>query len=212
MNNSSTPRLEFFFDCSSPWTYLGFVGIQPIAERLAIDVEWRPILVGGVFNAVNPELYEAREKIFQNKPRITHMMKDLLDWADYRGIEISWPDFHLKVTAVQMMRACLVAQEQDRVVDFAGAVFEHYWSRGQDISTVESLRAVAEALGLDGEQFEARLASPEIKERLRANTQELIDRGGYGSPTLFIDGDDMYFGNDRLPLVERKLEKLLAPG
>jgi 2-hydroxychromene-2-carboxylate isomerase len=210
MSDASNPRLEFFFDCSSPWTYLAFAGIQPIAERLGIDIQWRPILVGGVFNAVNPELYEAREKIFQNKPRVEHMLKDLLDWADYRGISINWPDFHLKVTAVKMMRACLVAQEQGRVADYAAVVFEHYWGINQDISSPEALRAVAEDLGMDGEQFTARLESEGIKEQLRVNTQELIDRGGYGSPTLFINGDDMYFGNDRLPLVERKLERLLG--
>ncbi len=203
------PKLEFFFDCSSPWTYLGFVGIQPIAERLGVDIEWRPILVGGVFNAVNPELYEAREKIFQNKARITHMLKDLTNWADYRGIHISWPGFHLQVTSVQMMRACLVAQEQGRMVEFASVVFEHYWSREQDISTPEQLRAVAESLGMEGENFLDRMQAAEIKDRLRTNTEELIKRGGYGSPTLFIDNDDMYFGNDRLPLVERQLEQLL---
>ena len=205
------PKLEFFFDCSSPWTYLGFVGVQPIAERLGIEIEWRPILVGGVFNAVNPDLYAAREKIFQNKQRIAHMMKDLTDWADYRGISITWPDFHLQVTAVRMMRACLVAQEQDCVAAFAGTVFEHYWGKQLDISNETSLRAVAESLGLDGDNFVERLQSEDIKSRLRTNTEELIARGGFGSPTLFIDGEDMYFGNDRLPLVERKLQQLLAP-
>lgn len=209
MSEFTKPRLEFFFDCSSPWTYLGFAGIQPIAANLNIDIEWRPILVGGVFNAVNPELYEAREKIFQNKPRIAHMMKDLTDWAQYRGITINWPDFHLQVTAVQMMRACLVAQEQGRLLEFASQVFEHYWSRQLDVSSVESLRAVAVELGLDGEDFVQRLQAPEIKQLLRSNTEELIARGGYGSPTLFINTDDMYFGNDRLALVERKLGQLL---
>ncbi|MCZ6829165.1 MAG: 2-hydroxychromene-2-carboxylate isomerase [Gammaproteobacteria bacterium] len=204
------PQLEFFFDCSSPWTYLGFVGIQPIAKRLGIEIQWRPILVGGVFNAVNPELYAAREKIFQNEQRIAHMMKDLSDWADYRGISIIWPGFHLQVTAVQMMRACLVAQEQGRVVEFAALVFEHYWSKEQDISSVGSLRAVAEAIGLDGDGFVERLQSPDIKAQLRNNTEDLVARGGYGSPTLFINGDDMYFGNDRLPIIERKLQQLVA--
>ena len=49
-------KLEFFFDCSSPWTYLAFEGIQPIAARHGVAIDWRPILVGGVFNAVNPSV------------------------------------------------------------------------------------------------------------------------------------------------------------
>ena len=209
MSNTS-PRLEFFFDCSSPWTYLGFVGVQPIAARFDVEIEWRPILVGGVFNAVNQELYAAREKIFQNEARIAHMMKDLTEWADYRGISLTWPHFHLQVNAVQMMRACLVAQEMDQLVPFANAVFERYWTLEQDISTPEQLTELAMQLGMDGEAFAARLGEQAIKDRLRENTDELVARGGYGSPTLFLDGDNMYFGNDRLPLVERALETLSA--
>jgi 2-hydroxychromene-2-carboxylate isomerase len=60
---------------------------------------------------------------------------------------------------------------------------------------------------LDAAAFFARIEHPEIKQRLRDNTQELIDRGGFGSPTLFVGGDDMYFGNDRLPLVEAALAR-----
>ena len=87
-------RLECFYDCTSPWTYLAFAGLQPIAERFGVEIEWRPILVGGVFNAVNQDLYAEREKGFANKRRMTYMMKDLADWAALRDIEINWPGFH----------------------------------------------------------------------------------------------------------------------
>ena len=53
-------KLEFFFDCSSPWTYMAFEGIQGVLERTGAEIVWRPILVGGVFNAVNQELSDAR--------------------------------------------------------------------------------------------------------------------------------------------------------
>jgi len=61
------------------------------------------------------------------------------------------------------------------------------------------------SLSINSEQFFAQIASPGCKDKLRANTDELIARGGFGSPTMYIDGDDMYFGNDRLPLVEQAL-------
>ena len=55
--------IECFFDCSSPWTWLGFHNLQPLAAELGVPVRWRPILVGGIFNAVNPSVYDFREQV-----------------------------------------------------------------------------------------------------------------------------------------------------
>ena len=203
------PKLEFFYDCSSPWTYLAFAGIRPLAAELGVAIEWRPILVGGVFNAVNPDLYEAREKIFQNKPRIEQMMKDLTEWADYRNIRINWPSFHLQVNSVKMMRGCLVALQNDIGEQFSERLFRGYWSDHQDVSGADSLADIAAELGMSRNSFLAELDSETIKMKLRENTEEVVSRGGYGSPTMFIDTEHMYFGNDRLPLIERRLRQLL---
>ena len=61
--------------------------------------------------------------------------------------------------------------------------------------------------GLDGAALKAAAQSDDVKARLRANTEEVIARGGYGSPSIFVDGTDMYFGNDQLPLVEAALRR-----
>jgi 2-hydroxychromene-2-carboxylate isomerase len=86
-------------------------------------------------------------------------------------------------------------------------VFEAYWGELQDISQPEVLGAIAAHAGYDAGSFLRRIEDPAIKDRLRGNTDELIARGGFGSPTMFVDGDDMYFGNDRLPLVEAALAR-----
>ncbi len=200
-------KLECFYDCTSPWTYLAFTGLQPISERYGVNIEWRPMLVGGVFNAVNQDLYAQREAAFGNKRRMTYMMKDLKDWADLRGIEINWPGFH-PANAVKSMRGCFVAEEQGQQVPYAKAVFEAYWGRNEDVSQDEVLTAIVSELGMDVSAFLQRIAEQGIKDQLRANTEEVIERGAYGSPTIYINSDDMYFGNDRLPLIERKLELL----
>ena len=200
-------RLEFFYDLSSPWTYLAFTGIRPLAARYGVDIEWHPMLVGGVFNAVNQDLYAAREAAFSNERRMTYMMKDLKDWADYRAIDINWPPFH-PANAVKCMRGCLVAGEQGCLVAYSTAVFEAYWGRCEDISEATVLAEIATAVGMDGADFLQAITQQSVKDRLRANTDELISRGAFGSPTIYINGDDMYFGNDRLPLVEATLERL----
>ena len=202
-------QLEFFYDLTSPWTYLAFTGIRPLAERYGVDIEWRPILVGGVFNAVNQDLYEQREKAFGNKRRMTYLMKDLGDWAAFRGIEINWPDFH-PANAVKCLRGCFVAGDQGLLVPYSEAVFEAYWGRCEDVSQDAVLAAIVSGLGMNPEAFLADIQEQAVKDKLRANTEEVIERGAYGSPTMFINGDDMYFGNDRLPLVERTLAMLSA--
>lgn len=195
-------KLEFFFDCSSPWTYLAFTRIQDIIKRSAANAVFRPILVGGVFNAVNQEVYERRAN--PDSRKASYYEKDLADWARLAGIEIGKPHV-FPVRAVAMMRAALAAEEQGALIPFATAAFQTYWGALKDVSQPEVLAEVCAKAGLDPAAILARSEAQEIKARLKANTDELIARGGFGSPTMFVNDTDMYFGNDRLPLVEAAL-------
>ncbi len=198
--------VEFFFDCSSPWTYLGFEQIQrtlaPGIETAEVELVWRPFLVGGVFNTVNPSVYEGRAKPVPVKAR--HYAKDLADWARYVDIRIGSPPV-FPVNSVKAMRGAFFAQEQGMLVAYARRVFERYWGDLADVSQDDVLEGIVREVGLDAPAFFAAIRSDDYKARLRANTDELIERGGYGSPTMFVDGDDMYFGNDRIPLVAHRL-------
>jgi 2-hydroxychromene-2-carboxylate isomerase len=199
--------IEFYFDCSSPWTYLAFERIQPLAQEMGAEIDWKPILVGGVFNAVNDSVYKERDNPVPAKD--AYRDKDLADWARHVGIDIVWRPTVFPVNSVKAMRGCLVALDEDRLVPFARAVFQAYWGRDEDISQDEVLIACAESAGLDGGHLLAGIAGQPVKDRFRANTEELIARGGFGSPTMFV-GDDMYFGNDRLPLVRAAIENAKA--
>ena len=102
------------------------------------------------------------------------------------------------------MRGAFAALEQGKLVPYATAAFEAYWGRDLDISHDEVMAEIAEQAGLERQRFFATIETPACKARLRASTDELIARGGFGSPTLFV-GDKMFFGNDRLPLVRAAL-------
>ena len=197
-----TRRLEFFFDCSSPWTYLAFTRIHDVIARTRAEIVWRPILVGGVFNAVNQDVYERRAKPDPRKS--AYYAKDLEDWARYAGIEIGRPPV-FPVNSVKAMRGAFIALDDGKLVPYATAVFQAYWGDLEDISQPDVLGRVAASVGYDAGAFLARVEDGALKAKLRANTDELIERGGFGSPTMFVNGDDMYFGNDRLPLVEAAL-------
>jgi len=202
--------IEFFFDCSSPWTYLAFHNIQPLAAEFGAPITWRPILVGGIFNTINPSVYEGRAHPVPAKARYSG--KDLQDWARVAGLAIKMPPSVFPVNSVKAMRMCLVLEPQGKLIPFATAVFETYWGDDADISQDAVLRGICErvGLGLDADALLAAQAEPAIKDQLRANTDEVMRRGGFGSPTIFVGGSDMYFGNDRLPLVRAALERATA--
>ena len=195
-------KLEFFYDCSSPWTYLAFTKIEEVATRNKADLIWKPILVGGVFNAVNPSVYESREKPVKAKAR--YYAKDLQDWAHFYGIKIGNPTV-FPVNSVKAMRGAFVALEHGLISPYSRKVFETYWGEDRDISKDDVLREIVRAVGLDEKEYFDKIARPEYKDKLKANTDELIERGGFGSPTIFVEGD-MFFGNDRLILIEHALQ------
>lgn len=195
--------LEVFFDCSSPWTYLAFANLRKLGAELNEPIMWRPILVGGIFNTINPSVYAQRADPVPAKAR--YMRKDLGDWALQAGLTIRFPPSVFPVNSVKAMRGCLLLEPEGKLVQFATAVFEAYWRDDLDISNDEVLTTVCRGIGVAPEWFLAGIASSDIKEQLRSNTEELVARGGFGSPTIFVAGDDMYFGNDRLPLVREAL-------
>ena len=195
-------KVEFFFDCSSPWTYLAFAAFNKDVAFRHCEIVWKPILVGGLFNTVNPSVYESRAKPVPIKQ--AYYRKDLADWARFVGVEIGNPPV-FPVNSVKVMRGAFVADEGGKLVDYAMLAFHRYWGELRDISHDDEVRSIADAVGLEVETFWQKVTSKAYKDKLKINTDELIERGGFGSPTLFVDNVDMYFGNDRLPLVANAL-------
>ena len=190
--------IEFYFDCSSPWTYLAFTEMLSLSKRHSIKIHWIPILVGGVFNSVNKEVYE-----FRNKPnllKLNYSNDDLLLWSRIREIKINFPKV-FPVNSVKAMRGCLFAKKENKLVQFANNVFKSYWVDGIDISREELLLNIAKETKFHIKGFKEFINSEGSKNHLRKNTDELIRRGGFGSPTFFYN-DHMFFGNDRLSLFE----------
>jgi 2-hydroxychromene-2-carboxylate isomerase len=198
--------IEFFFDCSSPWTYLAFHNIQPLATEFGEEISWHPILVGGIFNTINPSVYATRENPVPAK--LAYQKKDMADWARSAGLAIKMRPTVFPVNSVKAMRGCIFLAKD--MVPFARAVFETYWGGDQDISKDEVLAEVCKRVSVDPATFLEGIGQQAIKDRLKANTDEVMARGGFGSPTIFIDRTDMYFGNDRMPLIREALQRRKA--
>jgi 2-hydroxychromene-2-carboxylate isomerase len=197
--------VEFFFDCSSPWTYLGFEALCAAVREDGFAIEWRPFLVGGVFNTVNPSVYEARAAV--HSPKTRYFWKDMQDWIAKSGLAIKFPPSIFPINSARAMRVCLIAADAGSCEAIARRTFQLYWGEDRDIADPAVLAEACVAGGLDPVTTLAAADSPELKARLRANTDEIIARGGFGTPTFYVGGTDMYFGQDRIGLVREAMAR-----
>ena len=196
-------KLEYFFDCSSPWTYLSFSGILELRKNKEFEIIWKPILVGGIFNSTNPSVYESRKNPVKEK--LEYSQKDMADWAAERNIQFNWPKI-FPINSVKSMRGSFYFLDKNQnIEEYLEKVFKAYWTEGKDISSNDCLKDIVTSLSASADDFIEFIDLPETKKRLVDNTQELMDRNGFGSPTFFLDTEDMYFGNDRIQLIKNKL-------
>ena len=192
-------KLEYFFDCSSPWTYLSFRGILELRKNKEFEIIWKPILVGGIFNSTNPSVYESRKNPVKEK--MEYSQKDMADWAAERNIQFNWPKI-FPINSVKSMRGSFYFLDKNQnIEEYIEKVFKAYWTEGKDISSNDCLKDIVTSLSASADDFMEFIDLPETKKRLVDNTQELMDRNGFGSPTFFLDTEDMYFGNDRIQLI-----------
>ncbi len=196
--------VEFFFDCSSPWTYLGFDGLLKAQAEDGFTIIWRPFLVGAVFNTINPSVYEMRERPVV--PKAQYYSKDLQDWIRRSDLKIRWTPSIFPINSARAMRAALVASDAGVCPIFARCVFDLYWGQDRDIASPDVLAEACIIAGLDPAETLAEADGATRRVQLKDNTEALIARGGFGTPTFFI-GDDMYFGQDRLLLVREALAR-----
>src|ERR1700759_1978240 len=127
-------EVECFFDVSSPWTYFAYVSLLRMQDESGVTIRWRPFLVGGVFNAVNPSVYSSRDQPVPAKS--AYARKDQQDWARYLGLPILYRPSVFPVNSVKAMRACIVLEARgpgvleadDMLVRFAREVFKAYWT------------------------------------------------------------------------------------
>jgi 2-hydroxychromene-2-carboxylate isomerase len=198
-------QVEFFFDLSSPWTRLAFANIRQTLDGLDYQLTWRPFLVGGVFNAVNPAVYESRKP--ENAARLARNFGWLKEWAELAGVAMNFPSEYHPLRSIQAMRFCCTLEEDQPALErFSEASFEAYFNHQRNLDDMSECVAVADKIGLDGAMLAEKAVEQSNKDRLRANTEEAIARGAFGSPSIFVAKDHMYFGNDQLPLVRQRVE------
>ena len=196
------PRtLEFYFDYGSPYSYLADTQVEAIAQRAGATLVRKPMLLGGVFKATgNHSPAELPQKSAWSA-------FDMPLWARHYGVPFQRNPF-FPVNTLALMRGAAAAQFDGLFERYHPAVFKAMWVDGRNLNDMKEVVAVLSAAGLDPEKFGARLQDQDVKDRLKATTDEAVARGVFGAPTCFVD-NMMFFGNDRLPFVEMALKEEL---
>jgi 2-hydroxychromene-2-carboxylate isomerase len=205
-SNGSGRSVEVYFDFSSPFAYLGYERVWDVAERTGATVRERPFLLGGLFRAIG----QADVPLF-SMPLVKqrYMTTDLARWAAYAGLPFSFPArFPMNTVKALRMLHALPAGAGLRRRAFTSALFRAYWGgEGADLSSDAVLTRLASEAGLDGAALLARASEPAAKDALRAETDGAAARGVFGAPT-FVVGGELFWGQDRLVLVEAALRRL----
>jgi len=189
--------VDYYFDYCCPWTYLSFKRLIQTTTRTASVINWKPILIAGI----EEEIGQKNESRALCPSEINYKKKDLQDWANYCGLKIITRNDVPKGMSKKALCGAFFAIESNKITEYSALVFDAYFAALKDIANNDILTAIATNLELDLNGFQSAIDSVQNIDQLKKNTAELLERGGFGSPTMFV-GNDMYFGNDRMPLVE----------
>ncbi|MFI5302422.1 MAG: 2-hydroxychromene-2-carboxylate isomerase [Polyangiales bacterium] len=196
---SRSHTLDFYFDFSSPYSYLGATQAEAIAARTGAKLTVHPILLGAVFKAIG----QADVPMSGYSPsKQRHTLLDMPRWAARWGVPFAF-NSRFPINSVKALRAYLALQPSRRK-SFRDAVYRAYWAEDLDITSDEVL---SDFIGGDAPEVLARTQTKEIKDALFASTQRAIDLGAFGAPTWVVDGTELFFGQDRVPLIEDALRK-----
>jgi len=191
-----TPTVEFFYDFSCPFAYLGSTRIEEVCRRSGGTLIWRPFHLGGLFRT----LYGAGARPpTPAAPKATHAAKDLRRWAAHWGVSLAYPAAH-PVRTADALRAVLGAPEHAAALTHR--FYRAYWVDHLDLGDPEVLRSLIREAGVEPEALMTRVASPDVRQGLFDATEEALRRGVFGAPTCIVDGDVLIWGQDRLPFVE----------
>jgi 2-hydroxychromene-2-carboxylate isomerase len=190
--------VDFFFDYSCPYAYLASTQIEAICQRTDATLTWKPMLLGGVFR----ELGVAQNQSSVMSPqKAQHNLADMHRWASLWSVPLSMPEAH-PMRTVDALRATL-ASPSDKLSQVIHSLYRAYWVDHQDITARAVIVSALTRAGVDGEAVVTSI-DQKTKAQLKANTDEALARGVFGAPSAFV-GDQMFWGQDRLWMVEEAL-------
>ncbi len=195
-------KLDFYFDFASPNAYFGYQVLKNFPEKYDCEINFKPVLLGGIFKSTN------------NKPPMEQFF-GVLNKNEYQSLEIERfverhklskfkMNPHFPVITLQIMRAAVAADMDGYLEDYIEKVLIHMWEEPKKMDDPEVIKSAFDESGLDSEKLMNQMQDSDVKAKLISNTEEAVKRGLFGIPTFFLD-DEMYFGKDTIWMIEEKL-------
>ena len=191
--------VDFYFDVGSPAAYLAWTQLPALCLEAGATLNYRPMLLGGVFQATG------NRAPISVPLKGSYLFDDLARFARRYGVPFSLnPHFPVNTITLMRIAAGLEMRADARLVVYLGAVFEALWVNGMNMADPATAADVLQAAGLDAAELMALAADPQVKDRLRLQTEAAVARGVFGAPSMLVDGI-LYWGQDRLDFVREAL-------
>ncbi|MGQ2978181.1 MAG: 2-hydroxychromene-2-carboxylate isomerase [Polaromonas sp.] len=192
--------VEFFFDVGSPAAYIAWKQLPQVCRETGAVIDYKPMLLGGVFQATgnhSPTTVPAKGR---------YMMDDLARFAARYGVAFQQnPYFPINTLMLMRGAAGLQVQQPARFLPYVDAVYRAIWADAKNMNDPQTVAAVLQAAGFDPGALLTMTGEQAVKDRLKAITQEAVERGVFGAPTFFVEGQ-MHWGQDRLDFVQQALK------
>jgi 2-hydroxychromene-2-carboxylate isomerase len=196
----SGKQVEFWFDVGSPAAYLAWTQMPRLASETGATVQYKPFLLGGVFQATG------NRSPMEVPAKSRWMTEDLARCARRYGVPFAHNP-HFPINTLTLMRGALGLQmhQPERLLPYGDAVYRAIWVEGKNMNDPAVVGAVLQESGFDPQQLLALTQQQQVKDGLKAVTQQAVERGVFGAPTFFV-GNQMFWGQDRIDFVREALQ------
>ena len=195
-------KVEFHFDFGSPNAYLSHLVIPAIEQRTGSKFQYVPILLGGVFKLTNNRSPAESLAGIRNKPQYERL--ETARFIRRHGITKFQSNPFFPVNTLMIMRGAMAARAMGIFERYVDEMYRHMWAEPKKMDDPNIVRGVLDAAGFDSARWFELIQSAPVKDELLHNTEQSVERGTFGSPTFFVDGE-IFFGKDRLREVEEMI-------
>ena len=185
-----TKSIEFYFDFSSPYAYLGFKEIKKYEKKYPFHIKYMPIFLGGLHNSagITPAAF--------NKIKSKYMVQDTKLVANKKNIKFSFNSY-FPIKTVNFMRGAIIAKDDNYEKIYVEKIFDSIWRDGLNMNDNIIINKVLKNLDLNPSIFFGKVSDIKIKDKLKKLTNDALKKGIFGAPTYYVNRK-IFFGQDRL--------------
>ena len=195
-------KIDFYFDFASPNAYFVFNVLKKFPEKYDCEINYIPVLLGGIFKSTNNK--PPMEQFFGVLNKIEYQSLEIERFVNRHGLTKFKMNPHFPVISLQIVRGAIAAEMDGYLEDYIEKVLVHMWEEPKKMDDPEVIKAAFEESGFDSEKLLEQMQDPDVNTKLISNTEDAVKRGLFGIPTFIID-DEMYFGKDTIWMIEEIL-------